>query len=59
MRFIQQAFEQGDSIDLTDDDQINDICAITSVLKTYFRELPNPLLTYELHPKFIDAISTY
>ncbi|KAM3584281.1 Rho-type gtpase-activating protein [Umbelopsis sp. WA50703] len=57
MRFIQQAFENGDSIDLKDVDQFNDICAITSVLKTYFRELPNPLLTYELHPKFIDAIS--
>ncbi|KAH8548383.1 hypothetical protein BGW37DRAFT_431011 [Umbelopsis sp. PMI_123] len=57
MRFIQQAFDQGEAIDLTDDDQFNDICAITSVLKTYFRELPNPLLTYELHSKFIDAIS--
>ncbi|KAI8578378.1 hypothetical protein K450DRAFT_247604 [Umbelopsis ramanniana AG] len=57
MRFIQQAFDQGDAIDLTDDDQFNDICAITSVLKTYFRELPNPLLTYELHNKFIDAIT--
>jgi hypothetical protein len=56
MRFIQQAFDQGEAIDLTDDDQFNDICAITSVLKTYFRELPNPLLTYELHSKFIDAI---
>lgn len=59
MRFIQQAFDQGDAIDLTDDDQFNDICAITSVLKTYFRELPNPLLTYELHNKFIDAMSKF
>lgn len=33
---------------ITDDD-ILDIHSVSSVLKTYFRELPNPLFTYELY----------
>jgi Rho-type GTPase-activating protein 1/2 len=28
---------------------------VTSVLKTYFRTLPIPLLTYDLHDKFMGA----
>ncbi|KAG0178256.1 hypothetical protein DFQ29_003721 [Apophysomyces sp. BC1021] len=57
MRTIQSAFEQGEAIDLEDEEEINDICAVTSVLKQYLRELPDPLLTYELYPQLIDAIS--
>ncbi|KAI9023719.1 hypothetical protein CLU79DRAFT_718494 [Phycomyces nitens] len=57
IRAIQLAFDQGKPVNLSDDDEFNDICAITSVLKHYFRELPDPLLTYELYPKFIDAVS--
>ncbi|KAI9483983.1 MAG: hypothetical protein EXX96DRAFT_560379 [Benjaminiella poitrasii] len=56
MRQIQQAFEKGEILNLADEEKWNDICAITSVLKQYFRELPNPLFTYELHPKFMDAM---
>ncbi|KAG2195184.1 hypothetical protein INT47_006466, partial [Mucor saturninus] len=56
MRQIQQAFEKGETPNLIDEEKWNDICAITSVLKQYFRELPNPLFTYELHAKFIDAM---
>ena len=54
---ITQLFESGDysSFDLRDTDRFNDICSITSVLKTYFRSLPNPLLTFELHEKFVAA----
>jgi hypothetical protein len=33
----------------------NDISSITSVLKNYFRALPDPLLTHELHEAFISA----
>ncbi|CDH51060.1 signal transducer [Lichtheimia corymbifera JMRC:FSU:9682] len=56
MKLIQQAFENGDeSCNLCDEDQWNDICAITSVLKQYFRDLPNPLFTYEYHSKFMEA----
>lgn len=56
MRQIQQAFEKGEVPNLNDEERWNDICAVTSVLKQYFRELPNPLFTHELHTKFIDAI---
>ncbi|KAI8140984.1 hypothetical protein BJV82DRAFT_184579 [Fennellomyces sp. T-0311] len=56
MRAIQVAFDQGDPIDLNDEDCYNDICAVTSVLKHYFRQLPNPLLTYEQYQNFIDAV---
>ncbi|KAI9245895.1 hypothetical protein BDA99DRAFT_272023 [Phascolomyces articulosus] len=60
MRQIQQAFETGDeTCDLCDEDKWNDICAITSVLKQYFRDLPNPLFTYEMHSKFVDAASKF
>jgi hypothetical protein len=54
---ITQLFERGDyhAFDLHDNDQFNDICAVTSTLKNYFRSLPNPLLTYELHERFMTA----
>ncbi|KAI7879869.1 RhoGAP-domain-containing protein [Lichtheimia hyalospora FSU 10163] len=57
MRAIQVAFDQGEDVDLADEDEYNDICAVTSVLKQYFRELPNPPLTFELYTNFIDAVS--
>lgn len=59
MRMIQQAFEQGLPIDLDDVEEVNDICAVTSVLKHYFRQLPNPLLTYELYSQFIELACKY
>nr|VWO96982.1 Rho GTPase activator Rga [Ganoderma boninense] len=54
---ITQLFERGDyaSFDLRDSDRFNDICSVTSVLKAYFRQLPNPLLTFSLHDKFVSA----
>ncbi|KAG9103589.1 hypothetical protein FRC06_009723 [Ceratobasidium sp. 370] len=54
---ITQLFERGnyDSFDLEDTDSFNDISSITSVMKTYFRQLPNPLLTFALHEKFVEA----
>lgn len=56
---ITQLFERGDyaSFDLRDTDRFNDICSVTSVLKNYFRSLPIPLLTYDLHEKFVAASS--
>ncbi|KAG5642442.1 hypothetical protein DXG03_002789 [Asterophora parasitica] len=55
---ITQLFERGDyaSFDLCDSDRFNDICSVTSVLKNYFRALPVPLLTYDLHPGFMMAV---
>lgn len=54
---ITQLFERGDydSFDLRDSERFNDICSVTSVLKSYLRALPNPLLTFELHDRFIGA----
>src|ERR1700683_1348637 len=56
---ITQLFERGDyqAFDLRDQEQFNDICSVTSVLKTYLRSLPVPLLTYDLHDEFMTAAS--
>jgi hypothetical protein len=55
---VTQLFERGDytSFDLRDSDRFNDICSVTSVLKTYFRSLPVPLLTFDLHDQFMASI---
>lgn len=37
---------------LIDDEQWNDVNVITGVLKAWLRELPTPLMTYELFPDF-------
>lgn len=34
-----------------------DVTAVTSVLKTYLRKLPEPLLTYELYSSFMNILS--
>ncbi|RXW13226.1 hypothetical protein EST38_g12624 [Candolleomyces aberdarensis] len=56
---ITQLFESGNysSFDLLDSDRFNDICSVTSVLKNYFRSLPVPLLTFDLHDQFIASVS--
>jgi hypothetical protein len=56
---ITQLFEKGDyeAFDLADIEVFNDISSVTSVLKTYFRQLPNPLLTHALHESFVAAAS--
>lgn len=58
-KLITQLFERGDyaAFDLLDGERFNDICSVTSVLKTYLRSLPNPLLTLVLHDEFIFASS--
>jgi hypothetical protein len=58
-KLITQLFERGDyaAFDLLDRDRFNDICSTTSVLKSYLRSLPNPLLTFVLHDEFIFASS--
>ena len=42
--------------DLTKDVYIQDIHCVGSLCKLYFRELPNPLLTYQLYEKFSVSI---
>lgn len=57
-KMITQLFERGDykSFDLRDQERFNDICSVTSVLKNYFRQLPVPLLTFDLHDSFMAAV---
>ncbi|EEB87437.1 hypothetical protein MPER_15207 [Moniliophthora perniciosa FA553] len=57
-RIITQLFERGnyDAFDLRDQEKFNDICSVTSVLKTYLRNLPDPLLTHDLHDHFVSAV---
>ncbi|OQV23783.1 Rho GTPase-activating protein 32 [Hypsibius exemplaris] len=43
---------------LLDDVFVQDIHSVASVLKLYFRELPNPLLTYQLYDLFVQAVQS-
>ncbi|KAI6044486.1 Rho GTPase activation protein [Pisolithus marmoratus] len=43
------------SVDLDSEEWTADINNVTSVLKMWFRELPEPLLTFNLHQGFVDA----
>jgi hypothetical protein len=45
------------SVDLDVDEWASDINTVASVLKLWLRELPDPLLTRELHQDFITAAS--
>lgn len=44
-----------DAVDLDSGEWTGDINNVTSVLKLWFRELPEPLLTWELYGPFIEA----
>lgn len=55
--FIRLSFSDIESVDLDSDEWIGDINNVTSVLKMWFRDLPEPLLTFGLHQGFIDAAS--
>ncbi|KAK3583082.1 hypothetical protein CHS0354_004028 [Potamilus streckersoni] len=53
---LRLAFDEDRVPDLTSETYLQDIHSISSLLKMYFRELPNPLLTYQLYDKFADAV---
>ncbi|XP_066514722.1 rho GTPase-activating protein 31 isoform X2 [Hoplias malabaricus] len=53
---LRQEFSSELCPDLTKEVYLQDIHCVGSLCKLYFRELPNPLLTYELYKKFTDAI---
>lgn len=55
---LRRAFDEERIPDLTQPDIKQDIHAVTSLLKMYFRELPNPLCTYQLYDNFVEAIQT-
>ncbi|KAF9204025.1 hypothetical protein BGZ49_005764, partial [Haplosporangium sp. Z 27] len=56
-RQLVHAYDIGLHPDLMDDSIYQDICSITSVLKQYFRNLPEPLVPYDLYGEFMNAIS--
>jgi hypothetical protein len=53
LRIILQALADGERPDLLDDEI--DITAVTSCVKLYLRELPDPVITFECYPKLLDA----
>lgn len=55
---LRRAFDEERIPDLTQPDIKQDIHAVSSLLKMYFRELPNPLCTYQLYDHFVDAIQS-
>jgi hypothetical protein len=46
-----------DAVDVMSDEWSADINVVSGALKLWFRELPEPLLTYGLYHGFIDAAS--
>ncbi|XP_043929054.1 rho GTPase-activating protein 31 isoform X2 [Protopterus annectens] len=54
---LRQEFASDQCPDLTRELYLQDIHCVGSLCKLYFRELPNPLLTYELYKKFTEAVS--
>ncbi|XP_056253699.1 rho GTPase-activating protein 31 [Seriola aureovittata] len=54
---LRQEFCSEACPDLTKEVYLQDIHCVGSLCKLYFRELPNPLLTYELYSKFTGVVS--
>ncbi|KNC28909.1 GTPase-activating protein CdGAPr, partial [Lucilia cuprina] len=53
---LRRAFDEERIPDLGNPEMKQDIHAVSSLLKMYFRELPNPLCTYQLYDNFVEAI---
>lgn len=56
---LRNAFDEEKFSEIEQEIYINDVHSVSSLLKMYFRELPNPLLTYQLYHKFIVSIFTH
>ncbi|XP_016065953.1 PREDICTED: rho GTPase-activating protein 30 isoform X2 [Miniopterus natalensis] len=54
---LRQEFEAERKPDLRKDVYLQDIHCVSSLCKAYFRELPDPLLTYRLYDKFAEAVA--
>ncbi|CRK29596.1 hypothetical protein BN1708_005018 [Verticillium longisporum] len=53
VKIIQEGFDKNEDYDISDPEL--DITAVTSVLKQYFRKLPQPLLTYEIYDQILQS----
>uniref|UniRef100_A0A4W6G1B0 Rho GTPase activating protein 32a n=1 Tax=Lates calcarifer TaxID=8187 RepID=A0A4W6G1B0_LATCA len=54
---LRHEFDSEQIPDLSRDVFRQDIHSVGSLCKLYFRELPNPLLTYQLYDRFSEAVS--
>lgn len=54
VKMVQEGFDKSEDFDISDPSI--DITAVTSVLKQYFRKLPNPLLTFEVYERILESI---
>ncbi|XP_027006347.2 rho GTPase-activating protein 31 [Tachysurus fulvidraco] len=54
---LRSEFDSEGSPDLYKDLYLQDIHCVSSLCKAYFRELPNPLLTYQLYDHFAEAVA--
>ncbi|CAH2327607.1 rho GTPase-activating 30 isoform X1 [Pelobates cultripes] len=54
---LRQEFETDRLPDMNKDTYYQDVHCVSSLCKAYFRQLPNPLLTYQLYDKFADAVA--
>ncbi|XP_059497325.1 rho GTPase-activating protein 33-like isoform X2 [Stegostoma tigrinum] len=53
---LRHQFDSDQIPDLRKGIYLQDIHCVSSLCKLYFRELPNPLLTYQLYDPFADAV---
>lgn len=54
VKMLQEGFDKNEDYDISD--STIDIASVTSVLKQYFRKLPNPLLTFEIYDRVLECI---
>ncbi|KAM4014556.1 rho GTPase-activating protein 30 isoform 2-T3 [Anomaloglossus baeobatrachus] len=54
---LRQEFDIERPPDINKSTYLQDVHCVSSLCKAYFRELPNPLLTYQLYDKFADAVA--
>ncbi|KAM9299090.1 rho GTPase-activating protein 33 [Gastrophryne carolinensis] len=54
---LRHEFDSERIPDLSRDTYLQDVHCVSSLCKLYFRELPNPLLTYRLYHPFTEAMS--
>lgn len=52
-KLITACFERGQDFNLEDTDKYNDLAAVTSCMKNFFRSLPDPLFTHDRHETFV------
>ncbi len=56
---LRNAFDEEKWSEIESETYTNDVHSVSSLLKMYFRELPNPLLTFQLYQKFIVSYETF